>query len=157
MRYIEINSDSWYSLKKEITSTFLPGELISHEWLQKKFHLKELKFKDYENEDAFIDAFKKYQFDYMFLIDTLRWQLLEEYKGYLKNVHGEGHIILPSNEQVKYGYDKFIQTVKGGIKKTDVIMKYVPPVPASQQAVDNDIRARYSMLKQMLSGIKKIK
>lgn len=154
MRHIDINSDSWHLLIREIVSTFTPGELISHEWLQNKFHLKELKFKDFEDEEAFIEAFKEYQFDYMFLIDTLRCQLLEGRKGYLKNVHGEGHIILPPNEQVSYGYNKFIKTVKSGIKKTDVIMKNVPPVSATQQAIDNDIRARYSTLKQMLAGIK---
>lgn len=155
MRHIEINSDSWYLLTQEIVSIFTPGELISHEWLKKKFHLKELKFKDYANEEDFIKALEARQFDYMFLIDTSHFQLLEARKGYLKNVHREGYTILPFDQQVKYGYDKFIKTVNGSIKKTDMIIKYVPPVSAAQQVIDNDIRARYSTLKQMLSGIKK--
>lgn len=155
MKHIEINSDSWYSLIKEIECTFAPGEVISHEWFKKKFHLKELKFKDYNNEEAFIEAIKEKQFDYMFLIDTLRCQLLEKRKGYLKNIYKEGYSLLPAHQQVSYGYDKFLKTIKGSIKKTDMILKYVPPVSAEQRVKDNDIRARFSTIKQMLAGIKK--
>lgn len=155
MKHIEINSDSWYSLIKEIECTFAPGEVISHEWLKKKFHLKELKFKDYNHEETFIEAIKEKQFDYMFLIDTLRCQLLEKRKGYLKNIYKEEYSLLPAHQQVSYGYDKFLKTIKGGIKKTDMILKYVPPVSAEQQVKDNDIRARFSTIKQILAGIKK--
>ena len=45
--------------------------------------------------------------------------------------------------------------INAGIKKTDMILKYVLPVSAEQQVKDNDIRARFSTIKQMLAGIKK--
>lgn len=94
------------------------------------------------------------QFAYMTLVDTLRWQLLEERSVYLKNIRGDGYTILPSNEQVKYGYDDFLKTVKASIKQADLIMNKVLPVSIEQQSRDNDLRARCSMLKQMLLSVK---
>ncbi|WP_165020630.1 hypothetical protein [Dysgonomonas sp. ZJ279] len=154
MRHIEINSDSWLSLIEEIINTYNPGDTISHKWLKDKFHLRKPRFKDYNNEEDFIHGLDIYSFDYMTLIDTLRWQLLEGCKVYLRSIHGEGYVIIPPKEQVKYGYDTFIKTMKNSIKKSDLIMNNVRPVPASQRAIDNDIKARYSVIKQMLSGIK---
>lgn len=90
----------------------------------------------------------------MSLVDTLRWQLLEERNVYLKNIRGDGYTLLPAKEQVKYGYDEFLKTVKIAIKQADLIMNNVLPVPLEQQSKDNDLRARCSMLKQMLLSVR---
>lgn len=95
------------------------------------------------------------QFSYMTLVDTLRWQLLESEKMYIKNVRGDGYTVLNPKDQTQYGYDELLKTVKQAIKEADVIMTNVRSVPNEQQYKDNDLRAKCSILKQMLSSIKR--
>ena len=64
--------------------------------------------KDFDNTEDFIEAIQMQQFSYMTLVDTLRWQLLEDQKIYIKNIRGDGYQIVQPTEQVQYGYDKFI-------------------------------------------------
>lgn len=154
MRQIEIGSQAWTSLLDEIQNKFNPGDLIPHEWLKHKFTLEKLRYEDFEGTDDFVQAIQMQQFAYMTLIDSLRWQLLEERSAYLKNIRGDGYTVLPPPEQTKYGYDEFMKTVKSAIKQADLIMNNVLSVPIEQQAKDNDLRARCSMLKQMLLSVK---
>lgn len=154
MKQIEIGSEAWTSLLDEILNGFDPGDLISHKWLKHKFTLEKLRYEDYEGTEAFVYAIQMQQFAYMTLIDSLRWQLLEERSVFLKNIRGDGYTLLPAKEQVQFGYDEFVKMVKDAVKRADLIMNNVQPVPAEQQAKDNDLRARCSMLKQMLLSIR---
>ena len=99
---IEIGSDGWNSLLSEIAANFADGSLIKHEWLKDKFGLKKLLFDDYESVEDFIKALETQQFCYMNLVDRLRWQLLEDFKMFIKNIRGDGYIILQPKEQVQY-------------------------------------------------------
>lgn len=154
MKQIEINSEAWISLLDEVVNKFEAGTLIPHDWLKRKFTLEKLRYEDFENTEDFVRAIQMQQFAYMSLVDTLRWQLLEERNVYLKNIRGDGYTLLPAKEQVKYGYDEFLKTVKIAIKQADLIMNNVLPVPLEQQSKDNDLRARCSMLKQMLLSVR---
>lgn len=155
MRQIEVNSDAWVSLIEEIVTNYSDGKLISHEWLKDKFGLKQLLIEDFENTEDFIKGLQIQQFSYMTLVDTLRWQLLENEKMYIKNVRGDGYTVLNPKDQTQYGYDELLKTVKQAIKEADVIMTNVRSVPNEQQYKDNDLRAKCSILKQMLSSIKR--
>ena len=139
-RIIEVGSDGWLGLLAEIADKFGDGSLIKHEWLKEKFGLKELALEDYETVSDFLKAIEIQQFAYMSLVDKLRWELLSEYKMYIRNIRGEGYEILRPEDQTQYGYDSFIDDVK----KVDL----------TQQAKDNDLRAKFGIMKQMLSSIK---
>lgn len=155
MRQIAIGTPEWCSLINEIMEVFNPGELISHEWLKSRFGFEKLEISDFDSTEDFICTFQNLQFTYMGAVDALRWQLLEERKVYLKNIRGDGYTLLPAKDQVKYGYDEFLKTVKSASRQADLIMNNVLPVSFEQQARDNNLRARYSMLKQMLTCIKR--
>lgn len=154
MKRIEIGTPEWCDTLNEITENFNPGELISHEWLKSRFRFEKLQISDFEATEDFISALQDLQFAYMSAVDALRWQLLEERNAYLKNIRGDGYTLLPAKEQVKFGYDEFLKTVKSAIKQADLIMNNVQPVSLEQQSKDNDLRARCSMLKQMLLSVK---
>jgi len=47
-----------------------------------------------------------------------------------------------------------MSTIKTAIKRADLIMKYVQPVSMEQQSKDRDMRAKCSMLKMMLKGVR---
>ena len=153
---IEVGTDGWFSLIGEIASNFGDGKLIAHEWLKEKFGLKKLELEDFENVSDFLKAIEIQQFSYMSLVDKLRWDLLKEYKMYIRNVRGEGYEILRPEDQTQYGYDSFIDDVKKAIRIAGLIMNNVQPVDLTQQSKDNDLRAKFGIMKQMLSSIKNI-
>ena len=154
MKQIEVYSEAWVSLLSEIAEQYADGNLITHEWLKDKFGLKELKLEDFDSVEEFVKGLQYQQFAYMTLVDTLRWQLLEQEKMYIRNIRGDGYEVVNEKDQVKYGYDEFLRTVKKAIKEADLIMNNVRPVPNENQYKDNDLRAKCSMLKQMLLSVK---
>lgn len=151
---IQVGSDGWCSLLSEISAKFGDGNLIKHEWLKEKFGLKKLSLKDFETVDDFLKAIEIQQFSYMSLVDKLRWELLKEYKMYIRNIRGDGYEILRPEDQTQYGYDSFVDDIKKAIRVAGLIMNNVQSVDLAQQAKDNDLRARFGVMKQMLGSIK---
>ena len=152
---IEIGSDGWNSLLSEIAANYADGSLIKHEWLKEKFGLKKIILGDYESVEDFIKAIDTQQFCYMSLVDRLRWQLLSDYKMFIKNIRGDGYTIIQPKEQVQYAYDCLTADIKKALKEATAIMGNVRKYSDfEQQAKDSDIRAKIGMMKQMFSGIK---
>lgn len=148
-------TDAWESFKAEIAANFQPGELITHEFLKQKFNFKEITFADCEDTVEFIKSIELQQFAYMALIDALRWDLLKEYQLFLRNIRGEGYSFLPPTDQVKYAFDTAVNQIRKEINEANLIMTNVMSVDAEQQKADNDARARFAMLKQLLRGLNK--
>lgn len=140
---------------EEIISNYADGTLIPHEWLKKKCGLTQLDFKDYDNISDFLEAVQLQQFAYMSFVDSLRWELIEKWNMWLKNERGEGYVILNPKDQVSFGYDRFVDSLKKLMKETNLIMNNVRAVNGEQQAKDNDLRAKYAAMKMMLESIKK--
>jgi len=153
---IEIGSDGWTSLLAEIAANYTNGKLIKHEWLKEKFGLKELSLKDFPSVQEFLEARDAQQFSYMTLVDRMRWQLVSDFKVYIKNVRGSGYTIVPPSEQTEYGYDLFVSEVKKSFKCARLIMDNVLPVDSDQQAKDNDRRAKFAILQNMFRATSKI-
>jgi len=153
-KIIEVGSDGWTSLMGEIASTYGDGNLIKHEWLKEKFGLKVLVLNDFETVSDFLKAIEIQQFAYMSLVDKLRWDLLKDFKMFIKNQRGEGYIILRPEDQTQYGYDSFVDDIKKAIRVANLIMTNVQPVDMTQQAKDNDLRAKFGVMRQMLGSIK---
>lgn len=154
MEQIKTDSGEWQTLLNKLATEYKDGKTIPHEWLRRQFGLESLKYEDFENQEDFIEALKQQQFSYMSLCELLRTQLLKNESLYMKTVIGAGFRILKSEEQTRYGYDEFIRDVKKAIRQADMIMTHVRPVPFEQKAKDDDIRAKTSILKQMLTSVK---
>ena len=155
MKQIEVNSEAWLSLILEISENYSDGSLIFHEWLKKKFGLNQIELSDFEDTNDFLDALQTQQFAYMTLVDTLRWQLLEVEQMFIRNIRGSGYVVIQPSDQTEYAYNEFLKTVKQAIKEADLIMNNVRKVTSIQQSKDNDIRAKCSILKQMINSIRK--
>lgn len=138
----------------EIASNYSDGALIPHQWLKDKLGLKKLDLNDFESPEEFIKGHEVQQFAYMSFIDNIRWQLLEKENIYLRNIRGDGYVILNPKDQTKFGYDRFINEMKKLTKECDMIMNRVKNVPEEQRSKDNDMRAKFSIMRTMLSTIK---
>ena len=154
MELLEKDSEGWFALLAEIANNYSDGRLIPHEWLRRKFGLKELSIEEFPSVKEFVEGIKLQQFAYMSFVDALRWQLLESERLYLRNVRGDGYIILNPNDQTKYGYDRFLKDVRKAIEEAGLIMNNVKPVSFEQQSKDNDMRAKFSIMQTMLSMVK---
>lgn len=146
--------DGWSSFIGQIVAEYGDGKLISHLWLREKFGFKELQLSDFEDLESFLKARDIQQMTYGNAIEALRWELLKQEKMYFRNIFGEGYQIIRPDEQVQYGYDSFIKDIKKAIREAGLIMSNVRQVDFSQQAKDNDLRAKFGVMKQMLSSIK---
>lgn len=146
--------DGWCAFIAQIAAEFGDGKLISHQWLRSHFGFKELCFDEYESLEDFLKARDIQQMTYANAIEALRFELLKQEKCYFKNIFGEGYAIIRPEEQVAYGYDEFVKDIKKAIKVANLIMSNVQPVDLQQQAKDNDLRAKFGVMRQMLSSIK---
>lgn len=147
----------WYGLITEIAAKHSDGTLISHEWLKQKFGIEETKLEEFDSVDEFLEAIKIRQFAYMSLVDKLRWQLLEKEKMYIRNIVGKGYQIINPKDQTVFGYDEMVRLIKKAVWQADAIINNVRPVPSEQQSKDNDLRAKFGLLKGLMSGIKREK
>ena len=154
MEQENIKNQGWFDLVNEIGTKFAEGELIPHEWIKDKLGLKELRYEDFANQEDFIEALKSQQFTYMSCIESLKCELLKERQICIRNVRGDGYEIIPSQDQTRYGYDEFIKDVNKAMREAKAIMNNVANVNAEQQAKDNDLRAKFAMLIQMLKSAK---
>ena len=149
-----MTQQGWLNLVDEISSRFSGGELIPHEWLKKRFGIAELDFNDFESQGEFIKALQEQQFAYMACVEKLRCKLLDEMQICISNVWGDGYKIVPSNDQARYGYDGFIKDLKKAMREARAIMYNVAAVDAEQQRKDNDLRAKFAHLAEMIKSSK---
>lgn len=147
--------EGWEQFLKNIAERFGDGGIISHDWLKEQFGLKELRLSEYETVEEFLKARDNQQFAYITIVDAVRWELLEQESMYLANVRGDGYRILRPYEQTSFAWDQLWNDLRKEFKAAEMIMTYVQTVDLWQQSKDNDIRAKFSLMKQMLDNTKK--
>ena len=152
---IEVGSDEWESLKAEIAEKFADGSLIEKDWLRGKFMICPFDMKDYSDTYEMLKAQQDWIFSYLSLVEVLKRELLLEFKVCLKTVWGQGYEIVPSVDQVQYGYDEFVSDIRKAVRNAKMIMNHVAPLPPESQSRDNDLRAKFSIMQQMLASVKK--
>lgn len=146
--------EGWADFLKRLAEEYGNGKLISHDWLKEQFGLKKCNLKDFDSVEDFVKALEVQQFAYMQIVDAVRWELLKQEKMYIRNVRGDGYEIIRPEDQVQYGYDGFISDIKKAIREAGLIMNNVCQVDLTQQSKDNDLRAKFGMMKQMLNSIR---
>ena len=151
---IGFTTEGWEQFLKSLAEDYGDGKLISHEWLKEQFGLKKCILKDYESVDEFVKALEMQQFAYMQIVDAVRWELLKNEKMYIRSVRGDGYQVIRPEDQVQFGYDSFVSDVKKAIREAGLIMNNVIPVDLTQQAKDNDLRAKFGTMKYLLNTVK---
>lgn len=141
-------------IASEVSRLFSDGDLISHEWLKKKFCIKKLDANDFESSDDFLEAVKLQQFEYMSLVENLRDMLIQDFNVCIKNVVGEGYSIIPPKEQTKYGFDLLTKEISKTFRDCNKIMNNVRNVTFDQQSKDNDLRAKAAMMAMLFKQYK---
>ena len=145
---IKRNSKVWDELLRELHDTFRPGELIPHEWFYEKFNIEDIKLAKNQIYDPadFAKKLQEQDFELFALTDIFRRDLLRRYNICLQNVYSKGYTIVPTTEQVHYGFDQALLGIRKSLRNAKEIMTHVDMVPAMQQAKDDDLRCRMAWI-----------
>lgn len=141
-------------LEDEIISLFDNGKLITHEWLKEKFGFSALNWEEYKDIQKLFQAKDKQQFLYMSMVDKLRWDMLKNKKCYIKNVRGDGYVIVPREEQAEFAFSQTMKEIKESLRKGTLIMGNIRPLPMFAVAAYNDAKSRFETIKKVLSALK---
>lgn len=147
---LQYDSEGYYNFIIEIINTFEEGALITHDWMRKKLMFEDLSIAKFDSFADLMKAIELQQFEYMFIIDKIRWDMLKIHKKFLKNVRGEGYTILPQKDQVNYAFTKAVKEVKKTIKQSFMMMDNLGSNDMELRAKNTANRVKLSMLRQML-------
>ena len=151
----ELTSEVLGQFEEELVANFDENQHISHKWLKEKFGLPKLSFEDYGKDvNSYIEAIQLQQFTYMAMVDKLREDLLKNKQCCLRNVWGNGYVIVPSNEQASYGYDQMISDIKKALKQGQDIINNVRPLPMEEQSKYYDTLAKLAKVRDVFANLK---
>lgn len=152
----KMNDKIWNNIIDELLDKFAPGELITHDYLEKLFLLRELHYDDFESQGEFLNAVKLLQFEYMTLVDKLRWDILEHHKLYLKNIRGDGYSFLIPKEQTDFAKEQAMTGIKKEMKKGFLILQNIrrDELTIDDRRRNADELAKLGQLQQILSTIR---
>lgn len=140
---------------KEMIEIFGVEHLIPHKWLKEKFGIDMPDIKDFDSTLEFLAEVDKRKFLYMSLIVDLQDVLLKKFSYYMRNVQGEGYIIVSPEEQAQYGYDWFCNEVQKAAAKANAILTFITPTGNSEIAAKNaDLKAKLGRMKLMFKELK---
>lgn len=152
----KIGEKEWEVLIDNIVETYFPNDLISHKRLSEIFYLPDPVYKDYASQDEFMEAVKLQQFEYMTLVDKLRWDILKQHKLYLQNVRGDGYSFVPPGDQTDFAKCQTMEKITKHNRRGMLILKNIRynALSADQRRHNSDEVAKLGQLSQMLKGIR---
>jgi hypothetical protein len=132
------------ALAKLATEGMTPGKIIYHEWLDRELKLDR--------------AAKDYAFKRLSRVSEFRDRLLSEYKVDLKNIRGQGYMIVAAEDQTRLAMDDTIRDIGRAIVKGTSRVQNVDVAKLSDSAKkeNTDALARLaglgSMTKKQIAG-----
>lgn len=128
------------------------GDLITHSFLKDLFGLKIPIFENFDSQVEFMEHLKDYEFAYLSMIDKLRTDLLKNYNVYLRNIRGDGYILLPAQEQTDFALKYINSGIKKAISEGLNILQHtkLDGLTQEERQKNSDSIARASLLKQMI-------
>lgn len=130
------------------------GVVITHQDIKRAGGITAPRYRDYKNEEEFIQALQESEFLYLTFVERVRDTLLSEYNACLKNEKGVGYYILNPIEQINYGIDRTKKAVKKKISQGQKIIKHVEwkKVSIHDRKRANDNVAAWCLANEMLKG-----
>ena len=127
------------------------GDLITHSFLKDLFRLQMPLISNFTNQFDFLEHLRDYDFAYMSLVDKLRTDLLKNHNVYLKNIRGDGYILMPAQEQTDFAMKYINNGIKKAINEGLNILQHtkLDGLTQEQRQKNADSIARASLLKQI--------
>lgn len=139
---------------QEIIDVFGEERLVPHKWFKKKFGIEQPDIKDFDDTGDFLKEVNDIQFRYMGLMVDLQDVMLRQYPYCLRNIPGEGYMIIAPTDQAQFGYDWFVNEIQKAVRKASAILTYIKPVGSEQAAKNADLLAKLGRMKSMFKQLK---
>jgi hypothetical protein len=152
----KLGKAEWEKLIDKLSEKFEPGELISHDYLKRVLFIDNPKFEDFETQSEFVEALNLVQFEYMSLVDKLRWDILDRHKLYLRNIRGDGYVFLIPAEQTEFAKAQTMDTIRKELKRGFLILQNIrfAALSQDQKRMNADEMAKLGQLSQLLKVLK---
>lgn len=127
-----------------------PGHIITHEWLQENFGLK---------EPTGIEEYKAMQFELLQAMTAFREALLESHQIALKSVPGKGYEVVAAKDQTKFALTTGIASVKREMAKMASILLNVDhaQLTVDERRENADALAKAAMMRSMFTKAVRLK
>ena len=119
----------WREATAQIIMDFSYGDTISLKWFEKRLELEKPK------QASFV-TYNEYSLKWLTAIEALKRELLENHNMALKNIRGEGYIIVHPADQTKFAMEDMGRLFKKAAIKTARRLKFVD----SKRLNDEQIR-----------------
>jgi hypothetical protein len=96
-----------------------PGDLISKQWLYENFNIPE----PYADKRMSFEEFSKNEQLFSSYYRAFERYLLDKYNMVLKNVYGQGYLIVPPDEQAHYSYSTSFEKIIADVKRGSFQLK----------------------------------
>jgi len=94
----------------QAAKVFSYGDMIPHSWILNAFKLE-------IPTQGTLDSFRKVQFEILSYTEKFKDELLGVHKMYLKNVRGEGYLVIKPAEQTDTAMDALRTGVRANVQK----------------------------------------
>lgn len=123
---------------------FIDGDIISLHWLKQALEIKEAQ--NLETVDAI-------QWDMLQKMEMFKSELLIKHQIALKNVRGEGYMIIPPGDQALYAAEEGIKAFNKGMKRTEKLLDNVrlSKMDNEEKRRHTDAQIKFSAIKGMLN------
>ena len=119
---------------------FRDGDIISFHWIKDKLGIREPKT---------IAEVSVIQFELLSKLEMFRDTLLVEHKVAIRNVRGEGYMIVPPGDQARMAIEEGIKMFSKGMKKADKLLDH-----ARVDEMSDYERTRHTDAQIKIKGIK---
>ena len=121
---------------------FKDGDIVSHDWIRWALDIK---------VPARLEEVNELQFLLLSRLDEFRDRLLIERKIALRNVRGDGYLIVPPYDQARYAAEQGLKYIRKGLEKAEELLEH-----ARLDEMSTDERKRHVDAQCKFDGMKGI-
>lgn len=130
-----IEADKYRLAAQTVAQQHAYGEMVSHEYLRGLLCCN-------PPETGTHDDFIAYSFELLQAMDSLKTELLTEYRILLSNVKGRGYLLVEPHQQTDFAMQKFISIVKRACQKAQDEMEFINYGLLTQEQRKRNIEAK---------------
>lgn len=123
---------------------FKDGDMISHDWIKWALKIK---------TPSSIEEVQELQFLLLSRMDDFRDRLLMERKIALRNIRGNGYMVVPPSDQAYYAAEEGLKHIRKGLQKAELLLENarVDQMTAEERKRHVDTQCRFDSLRGIMT------
>lgn len=136
------------AIEKFFSAKYNDGDIIQMSWIHRALEIK---------DPRTISDVKASQFDLLQKMEMFKSILLEKHNIALKNIRGEGYMVVPPKDQARYAAAEGIRAFNKGMKRTESLLDNIriDALSSDEKRKHVDAQVKFSAIKGILNKQKK--